>query len=328
MRHVAFSPSGSQLVFCVNNLNTGQFVVHVWDRWGKETLLAGHTGCMHCLEHSLDGEHLASGSADGRIRLWSRESCHRERPTRAPKQADKILLGSHCVVSAALSFSRTDSNLLASGGCDGESNGEIKVWNVKEQACIHSFESHGNAIRSLFFAGGADSACVALTDAMSVIRVWRAEGSSDFASETMGEADRVGLSAHETAFSPSGLFLAASFYPRTGRNESTAASHEVETMTKTQSVVTPGCIGACVAASPDSKQLVIGDCKGRIQLLQTDDFRIQRFLDATGEAKALSSVAFDPACRVLAIAHHGGGLELRSRQVLTLGNLFRTVSSA
>jgi hypothetical protein len=44
VRHVAFSPSGLQLAFCVNNHNTGQFVVHVWDPWGKETFL-GVTPC-------------------------------------------------------------------------------------------------------------------------------------------------------------------------------------------------------------------------------------------------------------------------------------------
>jgi WD40 repeat protein len=83
-------------------------------------------------------------------------------------------------------------------------------------------------------------------------------------------------------------------------------------MTKTQSVVIPGCIAACVAVSPDSKQLVFGDYKGTIQLLQTDDLSIQRDLDTTGEAKALCSVAFDPTCRVLAFGYHGGELELRS----------------
>jgi WD40 repeat protein len=316
--HLTFSPSGSQLAFCIDNRNTGHDVVHVWDRWGKETLLGYQTRDTHCLEYSLDGEYLASGSGDGSIRIWSRESCdttsshtYRERPTRTPKQADKILTGGRHADIKALSFSRTDSNLLASGGWNGESNGEIKVWNVNEQACIHSLESRG-PIRSVFFAGGADSACVALTSAMSIIRLWRTEGSSDFASETMGERDRGGLILIEAVFSPSGSFLAAIFYPRPGRNESTVASYEIETMTKTQSVVIPGCIAACVAVSPDSKQLVFGDYKGTIQLLQTDDLSIQRDLDTTGEAKALCSVAFDPTCRVLAFGYHGGELELRS----------------
>jgi WD40 repeat protein len=142
------------------------------------------------MEHSLDGECLASGNQDGSIRIWRAESFHttssnpdRERGTHTPKQADKMLLVSRNAVS--LSFSWTDSNMLASRG----SNGRIKVWNVKEQACIHSFESGTMSVRSLIFVGGADIACLAATRLMSVIRLWRAQGSSDFANETIGEVD-------------------------------------------------------------------------------------------------------------------------------------------
>jgi WD40 repeat protein len=317
VRYLAFSPSGSQLAFCMRNHNTGQHVVHIWDRWGKERLLGGHTGYIHCLEYSLDGEYLASGSGDGRIRIWSRESCdttssqaHRERPTRTPKEADTILVGSRSASTTALSFSRTDTNVLASGGF----NGEINLWNIKEQACIYSFNPLRGLIRSLFFAGGTDSACIAVSQSGSIIRLWRAEGSSDFASETIGEADQRGTGLASAVFSPSGSFLAAASTSRIGNGyESTLAFIEIETMTKTQSVVMPGYIATyCIGLSPDSKQLVYGNHKGRIQLLQTDDFSIQRDLDyTTAEAKVLC-VAFDPTCRVLAFGCDDGRLELRS----------------
>jgi WD40 repeat protein len=313
--HVAFSPSGSQLAFCVNNDNTGQAVVHIWDRWGNETLLEGHTESMHCLEYSLDGEHLASGSEDGSIRIWHTESFHptashphMERATKTPRQVDTILGGSITSKIIALSFSRTDTNALASGG----SNGEIKVWNVNEQACIHSFHPGRDRIRSLFFAGGAESTCIALTHAMSVIRLWKAEGRPLLAKRTIvGKADRGG-NALGAALSPTGSFVAASFFSRTGNgNESTLALYDLETMTKTQSVVMPGFTATHIAVSPDSKQVVVGDDEGRIRILQTDDFSIQRDMDTTGEAKAVCSVAFDPTCRVLAFGYSDGGLELR-----------------
>jgi WD40 repeat protein len=190
------------------------------------------------------------------------------------------------------------------------------MWNIREQACIHSFESPGNTtpgntIRSLFFAGGANNACVALTNDASIIRVWRAEGSVDFASETIGEADRGGLSFREAVFFPSGSFLATSFLSTIG-DESTVTLHDIETMTTTQSVVMPRSRVSCVAVSPDSKQLVIGDCNGRIKLLQTDDFSIQRDFHTPGEAEAVGPVAFDPTCRVLAFGCDDGRLELRS----------------
>jgi WD40 repeat protein len=261
---------------------------------------------------------LASGCRDGSIRIWSRESFHAtastphmERPTRTPKQADKILVGSPFSFTA-LSFSRTDSNLLASGGATGE----IKVWNIKERAFIHSFDSGRGYVISLLFAGGADSSCLGVTRSESIIRLWRAESSSDFASETigeldLGEPDLGGLPIPGAAFSPSGSFLATSLSART-RHESTLALYELEPMTKTQSVVMPGFFATRVAVSPDSKQLVVVDRRGRIRLLQTDDFSIQRDVDTTGEANAVCSVAFDPTCRVLAFAYQDGRLELRS----------------
>jgi WD40 repeat protein len=197
---------------------------------------------------------------------------------------------------------------LASGGFDGE----IKLWNIKEQACIHSFNPRRRPIYSLLFGGGADTACIALAGA-SVIRLWKPTGASDFASETIGGADHRGTSTDRAVFSPSGSFLATSVISRT-RDElnSTLTWYEIETMTETQSVVMPGCNATCVAVSPDSKQLVHGGDNGRIQLLQVDDFSIQRDLDTTAEAKAVCSVAFDPTCQFLAIGYRNGGLELRS----------------
>jgi WD40 repeat protein len=315
VHHVAFSPSGSQLAFSIFNSRTDQHDVHVWDRWGKETLREGHTDHVCCLEYSLDGEYLASGSGDGSIRIWHAESfhatssqAHMERPSRTPKQADTTLFGSRHDSIFALSFSQTDSNMLASGDDDGE----IKVWNIKEQACIHSFDPGCGFIRSLFFAGGAGIACIAVAQIGSIIRLWKAEGTSEFASETMGNAD-VSFQSPHPVFSSSGSFLATGVNSRTGNgNESTLALYELETMTKTQSEVMLGFVTACLAFSPDSKQLVVGDHNGRILLVQTDVWSIQRDLDTTGEAKAVRSAAFDPTCRFLAFGYQDGRLELRS----------------
>jgi WD40 repeat protein len=194
-------------------------------------------------------------------------------------------------------------------------HGEIKVWNVEEQACIHTFHPGGGSIRSLFFAGGADIACLAVTRSGSIIRLWRAKSTSDFSSETIGQAILGGLQEYSfcAVFSPSGSFLATSFSSWTGNgNESTLALYEIETMNKTQSVVMPRFNATCVAVSPDSKQLVCVGHKRRILLLQTDDFSNQRDLDTTAEAKAVCSIAFDPSCRVLAIGCDDGTLELQS----------------
>jgi WD40 repeat protein len=184
------------------------------------------------------------------------------------------------------------------------------LWNIKEQACIYSFNPLRGLIQSMFFAEGTDSACIAVSQTGSIIRLWRSEGSiTDFASETVGEVDQDGAFPLGAVFSPSGSSLATSFRSRTG-DASILAWYEIETMTKTQSVVMPGFSATCVAVSPDSKQFVYGDYNGRIRLLQTDDLRIQRVLDTTG---VVSSLAFDPTCGFLAFGCQDGRLiELRT----------------
>ena len=300
---IVFSPSGSQLAF---GINTHQPVVHIWDRWGKKALLAGHTRRILCLEYSSDGEYLASGSRDGSILLWHTELFHaassklsREIPTAITEQADIILPGIDEQFVTALSFSRTDSNILASGG----SNGGIKLWNVKDQTCIHSFDPNSGTIHALFFAGGADISCIAVANNGSIIRLWKAEGSSYLGSEIIAVERHVS----RAVFSPSGSLLAtSSYYTWT---KSTVALCDLETMTKTQSVTMPR--PSCFAVSQDSKQLVVGGHMGRIRLLQSDTFSIQRDLNTRGRSPNMAvAVAFDPTCRVLAFGCSRGTVEL------------------
>jgi WD40 repeat protein len=199
---------------------------------------------------------------------------------------------------------------LASGG----TNGEIKVWNLREQACIHSFNPHFGKICSLFFLGGADSACIAVANSGSIFRLWRAEGSLGFASENIDEAAGGGGGSYapRARFSPSGSFLATSVHSL-AENRETLALYDLETMTKTQSVVIPDVSfgAACFALSPDSKQLVLGTQMGGSRLFQSDDFSIQRDLVPRG-VSSIFYAAFDPTCRVLAFGSSDGIVELRT----------------
>jgi WD40 repeat protein len=144
----------------------------------------------------------------------------------------------------------------------------------------------------------------------SMIRLWRAEGSSEFTSETI---DIPGGGRRRTvcpAFSPCGLFLSIAYCsPRSREGSGTRIDlYELETMLKSQSVVLPGLSYVRSAFSPDSKQLVVCDGQGWIRILQTDDFSFQRDLN-TGRGGRC--VTFDPTSRVLAIgAAHGGSVQL------------------
>jgi WD40 repeat protein len=327
---VAFSPSGSHLAF-----GTDRAIVHVLDRWGKETLLHGNTGNMSCLGYSSDGAYLASGTIVGQggsIRLWRTESFHAtststssETTTTIPlaQPADSsILLGNHSTV-AVLAFSRTDSNLLASAGW----NGEIKLWNVKEQACIYTFFTHAaNSIPSLLFAGGDRSVCNAVLSTGAMIRLWRAESSSEFTTETIDipagdppedrdRADHDGTITPRTAFSPCGSFLMiATSSPLRVEYGTKITFYELETMIKSQSVFIAGFASLCSGVSPDSKTLVLGDLQGRILLLQRDNLPgIRRDIDTRRLPPTnapLWYITVDPTCRVLAFGRQDGRFEL------------------
>jgi hypothetical protein len=82
-------------------------------------------------------------------------------------------------------------------------------------------------------------------------------------------------------------------------------------MTKTQSVVIPWFSVTCLALSPDSKTLVLGDLLGRIRLLQTYALSIQIELN-TIRGPPTMAIALDPTCRVLGFGCLGGTLELRT----------------
>jgi WD40 repeat protein len=303
VKAVAFSPSGSHLAFS----GDPQFV-HIFDRWCKETILEGGTGHISCLEYSTDGMYLAS-SQDTSIRIWNTKlfqttssQTFRKRTTWTLPQA-----------AVMMSFARTDSNLLAAAG--GGSL-KIKLWNVEEETCIHSFhhDHYASRICSLFFAGGQSSVCNAVSWDGFIIRLWRAEGASDFASETIavpgfepGSGDMLRFGAD---FSPCGSFLTTNLFTHSRpKNGTTIALYELETMAKSQSAVIPGLIVTCSGVSPDSKTLVLGDYQGGIRLVQTADFNIQRDLDIR-RGSTLTCVAFDPTCRVLAFGCLDGGIEL------------------
>jgi WD40 repeat protein len=200
---VAFSPCKSFLACSV----AAQPLVHVWDlHHGQHTRLEGHTGVVTCLQYSFDGKYLASGSSDRLIRLWrtitSESAAHsslsdesRNRgASRGTLQAQSciILLGHRSAISA-LAFSPTNSNLLASGCLVGE----IKLWDVTNQVCIHTFYPRLSTITAIFFSPGDNIQCHVVTGYGAMIRIVR-NNRMGFASTileepSLGRYSRVGF---------------------------------------------------------------------------------------------------------------------------------------
>jgi WD40 repeat protein len=298
-------------------------VVHVLDRHGEQTRLEGHTGGVTCLQYSLDGKYLASGS-DNSIRLWrmtseSAAAAHsspsdesRSRgTTRGPlrAQSDITLLG-HGGVITALDFSPNDSNLLASG-CGA---GEIKLWNVMNQVCIHAFNPGFRRIRAIYFSPGYYIQCYAVTGQGRMIRIAR-DKMMEFAS-TILEEPYLGIFPL-AALSPCGTCFAAISY-MSSVSKCELALFDLRTMAKTQSVFLFGGrddFGG-IAMSPDGKKLAISNNSGGALFFECHDLTIQKSVDnleqRSDEADVgFCPVAFDPTSRFFAVGRLDGKVELR-----------------
>jgi WD40 repeat protein len=308
---VAFSPCKSFLACSIDE----ESVIHVWNRHGEQTRLEGHTDGITCLQYSLDGRYLASGSFDESIRLWriSSESAARSSPSEESRnRASDITLLGHRTGTYALDFSPTDSNLLASGSM----HGEIKLWDVINQVCIHSFHPQPSIISTIFFLPGDDIRCYGVTSRCRMIRIVRNKR-MEFISTILEEPYSLGR-CPLAAFSPCGTCFASMSYMGVGTNWE-LAMFDLSTMAKTQSVSLTG-YGRLpgIAMSPDGKKLAIVNRSGGIRIFECHDLTIQNYVNTMDlrpdEAKGTGfcPVAFDPTSRVYAVGCLDGRVELRT----------------
>jgi WD40 repeat protein len=310
---VAFSPCKS---FMACGTLT-RFAVQVWDRHGQQTRLEGHTGGVYCLQYSFDGRYLASGSSDRSIRLWriTSESAaysslsDKSRSRGASRgtlqaQSDIILLG-HTTAITVLAFSPTDSNLLASG-CG---TGEIKLWDVINQVCIHAFHPQSWGIDAIFFSPGDNIQCHVVTRRGLMIRIVRNDR-MEFAS-TILEEPWLG-NYPRAAFSPRGDCFAAIWGIGSG-NKRELALFDLRTMGKTQNVFLSGNFKS-IALSPDGKKLATTDSTGGTRIFECHDLTIQKYFDTRGSLRPgiWAPVAFDPTSRVFAAGLLDGRVDLRT----------------
>ncbi|WP_424862735.1 WD40 repeat domain-containing protein [Streptomyces sp. MMS24-I29] len=129
-----------------------------------EATLDGHTGSVNavCSVEVQGKELLASGGADGTVRLWNPET----------GQSIHVLRGHRGWVQSLCALCSDSGNLLASSGGDGV----IRVWNPATREVVHSLTGHTSWIRALTRVRTADGDRLVSAGSDGTVRVWDPHG--------------------------------------------------------------------------------------------------------------------------------------------------------
>lgn len=116
--------------------------------------LPGHAGAVLCVTFSADGGKLASGGADGIVKLWDSRT-----------EQELLVLKGHVKVVRCVAF-HPDGRLLASAGEDGT----VRLWDLIVGAETRTFARHAHPVTSVAFS--PDGNRLASVGGDNIVRVW------------------------------------------------------------------------------------------------------------------------------------------------------------
>jgi WD40 repeat protein len=196
---LTFSPDGAMLFAAAGDAGLGG-VAYQWKVADGALVrkFEGHNDALYALALSPDGQTLATGSYDQKIRLWSTAT-----------GAEIKLLGGHNGGIFGLTF-RPDGKVLASASADRT----IKLWEVATGKRLDTFSQPLKEQTAVAFAPDGQSIVAAGVD--SRIRVWSVSADAQEGSNPL----RLTRFAHEGAilnlgFSADGKLLVSSAADRT-----------------------------------------------------------------------------------------------------------------
>ena len=245
--------------------------------------LSGHTDGIFSVALSPDGTTLASGAADGTVKLWDV----------ATKTNTATFRSATSVRSVAFS---PDGTTLASGAADGT----VKLWDVATKTNTATFRS-ATSVRSVAFS--PDGTTLASGSADGTVKLW------DMATNTNTPTlFRYTAPVSSVAFSPDGTTLAAGLGEAIGADRVTVKLWNMGTNTNIATLSGHRSWIRSVAFSPDGTTLASGATDGTIKLWDMATNTNTATLDVDFQ---VGPVAFSPDGAILAYGLLDGTVRLR-----------------
>jgi len=236
--------------------------------WQCVRTLRGHSSSIHAIAFHPDGQILASGAADRRVKLWHLES-----------GISSCTLSGHSSLIDAIAFS-PDGQFLVSGSWDHT----IKIWELTTQTLKHTLNHHSGWIKSI--AISLDGQIIASGSADKRINIWNAQ-----TQEVQKILDGHSSMIQTVAISPDGQSLASGSADHTIKLWNIATGEILLTLKGHTDAVNS------LIFSPSGQLLISSSADATIQVwnLRTGDI----LLTLTGHTDAVYSVAISAKGRLL-----------------------------
>jgi WD40 repeat protein/tRNA A-37 threonylcarbamoyl transferase component Bud32 len=242
--------------------------------------LRGHTGPVHSVAFSPDGQRLASASWDRTVKLWE-----------VATGKELLTLKGHTGVVSSVAFS-PDGQRLASGGRSFDEQkkqlyGEVKLWETASGKDFCTLKGHTRPVRSVAFSPNGQRLASASED--GIVKLWEVATGKELLS-LKGNTGMV----TSVAFSPDGQRLASNGTGTTVKLWEVATGKELLSLKGHTSSVNS------VAFSPDGQRLATASYDHTVKLWEVATGK--ELLSLKGHLSVVNSVAFSPDGQRLASA--------------------------